>query len=460
MCGTPFRQKYVCTSVLSGKTKKFAPGSLSKPLITVSSSQPPGLLRTRLLELIRAASQRIYITASVSWKLTAPVRKILRALFEARQANPALDIQIFVDFHRAQRGRIGEAAGQTNRDFYRRLTEEYKTSIGIHGVPVKNREVFGVLHLKGFVFDDTVLYSGASINDVYLHQGDKYRYDRYHEIHSPALSNSFVSFLNTYLLKHPAVKQLNCDDEVVRRQLKGEVRRFRKNMRNAIYSFSQSSRAGDIALTPVSGIGSRGNKLNKMVRDLVRAAEQELFICTPYFNLPRAVAKDVNQLLKRGVKVTIVVGDKTSNDFYIPPHEKFSTIGGLPYLYEDSLRNFARKHQKDISAGLLNLMVWKDGNNSYHLKGLYVDDDLAMITGSNLNPRAWGLDLENGILVQDPERQLQSDLANERKLIVEKATRIDSYRQLQKVSDYPTEVQRLLGRIRKLKAHVLIRKII
>ena len=47
------------------------------------------------------------------------------------------------------------------------------------GVPINTREVFGVLHIKGFVFDDTVLYSGASINNVYLQQQDKYRYDRY-----------------------------------------------------------------------------------------------------------------------------------------------------------------------------------------------------------------------------------------------------------------------------------------
>jgi CDP-diacylglycerol--serine O-phosphatidyltransferase len=44
---------------------------------------------------------------------------------------------------------------------------------------VNTREALGVLHFKGFIIDDSVLYSGASLNDVYLHQLDKYRYDRY-----------------------------------------------------------------------------------------------------------------------------------------------------------------------------------------------------------------------------------------------------------------------------------------
>lgn len=42
----------------------------------------------------------------------------------------------------------------------------------IYGVPVKKERNLGVMHLKGFVFDNTVLYSGASINDVYMGYND------------------------------------------------------------------------------------------------------------------------------------------------------------------------------------------------------------------------------------------------------------------------------------------------
>ena len=54
--------------------------------------------------------------------------------------------------------------------------------VAIYGVPVQNRELFGVLHLKGFVIDDTVMYSGASLNDVYLARHGRYRLDRYHRV--------------------------------------------------------------------------------------------------------------------------------------------------------------------------------------------------------------------------------------------------------------------------------------
>ncbi|CAM3751662.1 CDP-diacylglycerol--serine O-phosphatidyltransferase [Parendozoicomonas haliclonae] len=415
--------------------------------------------KNRLLELIKSARKRIYLTA-LYLEADAAGEDILRALFEAKQNNPALDIKVFVDFHRAQRGRIGEEASLTNRDFYHRLTNEYEHKIEIYGVPVNRREIFGVLHLKGFVFDNTVLYSGASLNDVYLHQDERYRYDRYHEIKSPELSNSFVEFIDHYFCSHSAVQALDGESVPTRKELKQEFRRFRKSMRKANYRFTPVLKEHSVGLTPVCGMGSRGNALNSMIRDLVRSAENELFICTPYFNPPGVLARDIGQLLKRGVKITIVVGDKTANDFYIPPEESFSKIGGLPYLYESNLREFARKHQKAIDSGQLNLMLWKDSTNSYHLKGLYVDGKRAMITGSNLNPRAWGLDLENGILVQDEQGLLHDQLIAEQTEILCCTTKISNYQELEQLSDYPGEVQKLLNRIHRLKAHVLIKKII
>ena len=416
--------------------------------------------KVRLLELIRSASRRIYI-AALYLEADAAGEEVLRALFEAKQANPALDICVFVDFHRAQRGRIGEAAGQTNRDFYRRLRSEYTHPIKIYGVPVKGREVFGVLHIKGFVFDDTVLYSGASINDVYLHQSNRYRYDRYHEIENAELSQSFVDFFVRYFGHNPAVQPLDQTDIPHRKELKQVIRRFRKRMRQANYQFTPSQyNDRSIGLTPVCGIGARGNQLNGIIRDIVRSTERELFICTPYFNLPGVLARDIGALLRRGVKVTIVVGDKTANDFYIPPNESFSKIGALPYVYESNLRQFARKHQRMITAGQLNLMLWQDGDNSYHLKGLYADERRALITGSNLNPRAWGLDLENGILVRDDNQLLLKALTDECTEILRHTTRINHFQDLEETSDYPVEVQRLLSRIHRVKAHLFIKRII
>lgn len=109
-------------------------------------------------------------------------QEILNEIYRVKQEHPELDVKILVDWHRGQRNLLGAEKSATNADWYCEQRQTYQLPDEpnmFFGVPINTREVFGVLHIKGFVFDDTVLYSGASINNVYLQQQDKYRYDRY-----------------------------------------------------------------------------------------------------------------------------------------------------------------------------------------------------------------------------------------------------------------------------------------
>ena len=431
------------------------------PQIAVDSSdysiiETPAAFRRQLLSLINSAKKRIYMTA-LYLESDQAGEQVLRALLAAKQSNPALDINVFVDFHRANRGRIGEQATQTNRDFYCSLMSEYRYPIGIFGVPVKSRELFGVLHLKGFVFDDSVLYSGASLSNAYLHYQDNYRYDRYHWIRNAQLSDSFVDFMRRHF-DHKAVILL--DGQALPGRKHRGIRTLLRTLQQACYRFEPTVQSPPLGLTPLCGLGIRKNRFNSVVCDLLRAAEREVFLCTPYFNLSKPIARDINHLLKRGVHVTIVVGDKTANDFYIRPGQPFSTIGGLPYLYEAHLRSYLRQHEKHLKSGHLKVLLWKDGENSYHLKGLVVDQRWHLITGSNLNPRAWRLDFENGLLIDDRVGQLGSQLAQERQRILQHTTQLVSHCDLDALKDYPPEIQRLLTSLRRFKAHLLIKRVI
>ena len=114
----------------------------------------------------------------------------------------------------------------------------------------------------------------------------------------------------------------------------------------------------------------------------------KVVICTPYFNLPSALVRIISRLLRDGKQVEIIIGDKTANDFYIPPEEPFKIIGGLPYLYEINLRRFMQRLQRFSDSEQLTIRLWKDDDNTYHLKGMWVDNQWQLITGNNLNPRA------------------------------------------------------------------------
>lgn len=56
-------------------------------------------------------------------------RAILNALYEAKRQRPELDVRVLVDWHRAQRGRIGAAASNTNADWYCRTAQKIRVLI-------------------------------------------------------------------------------------------------------------------------------------------------------------------------------------------------------------------------------------------------------------------------------------------------------------------------------------------
>ena len=414
----------------------------------------PKQYKQQLLSLIANARSRIFITALYLQDDEAG-REVLHALYKAKEINPALEINIFVDFHRGQRGLIGEKESLGNRSLYLALAEQYEQKISIYGIGVKRKELFGVLHLKGMVFDDELFYTGASINDIYLHNGGRYRLDRYYQIQSSSLADSFCQYLSSTFIDSTLAPLLNAKELPNPVQQKRNIIELKSLLKKSSYqTFStctdkkSSVVANPISITPLIGYGRRKNNLNKTIRKLIKNTEQRLTLFTPYFNLPPVLAKDIVNSLKRGVNITLVVGDKTANDFYIVDEEAFSTIGIVPYIYEMLLKRFVKRYQNFIDKGLLNIHLWQHDDNSFHLKGIISDDRYHMLTGSNLNPRAWALDLENGILLDDPSRSLMPKVAPEIIDIMEHSRKINHFSELDSVNDYPMKPKKLLNKIR------------
>jgi len=426
----------------------------------ISCLSDPAAFRQTLLTLIAQAARRIVIV-TLYLQDDDGGREILAALYAAKARRPELDIAVFVDWHRAQRGLIGKHKSAGNAGMYREWAQRLGDGVPIYGVPVQSRELFGVLHLKGFVIDDAVLYSGASLNDVYLARHDRYRLDRYHLLRHAGLADAMAGFVANRLAGSGAVRQLNVAEVPSTRSLQPQIRRLRGQLQQARYEVIPAlPNADEVAVTPLLGFGRSGNQLDAVLLALLREARERVILLTPYFNLPRPVRLVLGQLLRRGCRIDIMVGDKVANDFYIPPEQPFKTIGLLPYLYENNLRRFARAHRAQIEAGRLRLHLWRDGDNSYHLKGLFVDDDVAVLTGHNLNPRAWSLDLENGLLLRDPAKRLHAQHEAEWAALRRHAVQLADYRALESPRQYPPEVRRLLRRLNRTQLARLVNRLL
>ena len=432
---------------------------ISQSVDDVEFFYAPAHFRETLLEKIASATRRICIVA-LYLEQDEGGRAILNALYEAKRQRPELDVRVLVDWHRAQRGRIGAAASNTNADWYcHTALENPGIDIPVYGVPVNTREALGVLHFKGFIIDDSVLYSGASLNDVYLHQLDKYRYDRYHLIRNPQMADIMFNWVDKNLVHGRGVHRLDDPHRPKSPEIKNEVRSFRQELRDAVYRFQGDASNEELSVTPLVGLG-KSSLLNKTIFHLMPCAEHKLTICTPYFNLPAVLVRNIIQLLRDGKKVEIIVGDKTANDFFIPEDQPFKIIGALPYLYEINLRRFLSRLQYYVNTDQLVVRLWKDEDNSYHLKGMWVDDEWMLLTGNNLNPRAWRLDLENAILIHDPQHALAAKRDRELELIRTHTTVVRHYRDLQSIADYPVKVRKLIRRLRRIRIDRLISRIL
>ncbi|MEH6464178.1 MAG: CDP-diacylglycerol--serine O-phosphatidyltransferase [Shewanella psychromarinicola] len=417
----------------------------------------PKDFKQAILTKIASATSSIYIAALYVEDDEAG-REVLHALLAAKDQNPQLEIKVLVDYHRARRGLIGQKGDSGNNVLYRQLMAEATHPFDIVGVPVKSREFMGVLHLKGFIIDDTVIYSGASINNIYFQQQEKYRFDRYHVIDSPELARSMRDMIQNDIVSDPAVSILSQAGDNDDSPEKNDIKSFKYRLSQVRYQYTSTTVGNRV--TPLVGLGRRNNVLNDTIIKLVDSSTQELFICTPYFNPPTILTRALARHLREGKKIDIVVGDKTANDFYIPPDQDFTTIGALPYMYEQSLRKFAKNQQWAIDNGQLNIHLWKDGINSFHLKGISADNRKHLITGSNLNPRAWALDLENALLLHDDSGCWKESFIKEQQYILLHTERLYHYSQIDTLQKYPKPVKKIMNRIRRLKADFLLRRIL
>ncbi|MFP5424679.1 MAG: CDP-diacylglycerol--serine O-phosphatidyltransferase [Gammaproteobacteria bacterium] len=413
--------------------------------------------RSCLLERIANATRRIVIVALYLQEDEAG-QEILDALYQAKAARPSLHIVIVVDWFRARRGLLGAGRQPGNAAWYQAQREHHGLDVIIHGVPVQTRELFGVLHLKGSIIDDCVIYTGASLNNVYLHRFERYRLDRYHLFDCPALADAMVELVRD-VLASTATPRLDLPAAPSTRSLRGDIRRLRTRLRRMAYPLPDSPAIDGLRVIPLLGIG-RGNPLNHAICSLLAAARAQIIISTPYFNPPRVVMSEIDRALARGIGVEIIVGHRTANDFYVEPGKPFSASGVLPYLYEDNLRAFARRRQAAIDSGQLVLRIWNDPGHTFHAKGLWIDQRYSLLTGNNLNPRGFNLDLENGLLIDDPRGQWLIPREAELQGIRRHAPVLRSASELGEPGEHPQQVRKFLKRLRLSRLEPLIKRVL
>ncbi len=97
--------------MLINKTKRAEQNLNNLPFLALQAEQIEFLgssaeFKTQIIELIRNAKKRIYVTA-LYWQKDEAGQEILDEIYRVKQENPHLDVKILIDWHRAQRNLLG-----------------------------------------------------------------------------------------------------------------------------------------------------------------------------------------------------------------------------------------------------------------------------------------------------------------------------------------------------------------
>uniref|UniRef100_A0A914HNJ4 CDP-diacylglycerol--glycerol-3-phosphate 3-phosphatidyltransferase n=1 Tax=Globodera rostochiensis TaxID=31243 RepID=A0A914HNJ4_GLORO len=330
-----------------------------------------------------------------------------------------LSVSILLDFFRATRG--ATTAGTSSTTMLAPLTANENVEVRLFHTPKlrgilksvlseRVNEVVGLQHMKFFVFDDTVLITGANLSDQYFVN----RQDRYLLIeHCPVLADFFVDLFHvvgahSFRLRpdghvdefpggptspvHPETGSL----PHIQRQINDAVCKLFTKFKARVAEATAAGCSPSSACAIVDDNGKQYNNNNKeeegtFVVPFLQMGlfnvnqEVELFsklfsddggggnnmaltLMTAYFNLSDTYADLI--LHKCRFPVNIVFASPKANGFLGAD----GLSGHIPSLYEHCALAFVRRTLQANQADRLAFAEWVRPGWTFHAKGLWVEE--------------------------------------------------------------------------------------
>jgi cardiolipin synthase len=166
-------------------------------------------------------------------------------------------------------------------------------------------------------------------------------------------------------------------------------------------------------------IATEANQLEKQFIELIRMAEKEIIIGTPYFIPSREILDELLAALKRGVRLLVVVP-------YYADH---------PLVQEASYRFFRRLLREGA-------VVYQYKNGFYHAKTFVVDDKVCDVGTANFDKRSLYLNKEINCYIYDSvfitrlKAVLEKDIQDSERLSLETLEKPNLLRTVKEAAAY------------------------
>ncbi|XP_062567116.1 CDP-diacylglycerol--glycerol-3-phosphate 3-phosphatidyltransferase, mitochondrial-like isoform X1 [Saccostrea cucullata] len=350
--------------------------------------------------------------------------------------NRDFEVHILLDYNRGSRG--GE---ESSRTMLTPLLERYNGTVQVYlyhtpdlsgylkkYLPPKVDETVGVQHMKVYLFDDSLVMSGANLSDNYFTN----RQDRYVLFNDcPELCDFFsglVKTVSTFSLSLEADNSTQLHPGWEIHPFEGNTKDFKKaagktvtEYVNSVTNQQEDKKAKkktkyDTYVYPLVQMALFGIRTEEsFVKQLLRTASDgvKISLATGYFNLTKHYQNII--VLESLAKFDLLIASPQVNGFY----GARGVMGNIPDAYTYIASSFYHLVLYHSMQHRIRLYEYYRDQWTYHVKGLwyYLPNQtlpfLCMMGSSNFGHRSVYRDLECQIALVTQNKQLQLDLHKE-----------------------------------------------
>ncbi|XP_059611095.1 CDP-diacylglycerol--glycerol-3-phosphate 3-phosphatidyltransferase, mitochondrial [Phlebotomus argentipes] len=378
-----------------------------------------------------ASAKRRIILASLYLGIGQLETKLISVLRENLRENKKLEVDFLLDFTRGTRGKV------SSRTTIMPLIEESdNVSLSLYHTPALRgitkklapprwNELLGLQHMKVYLFDNSVIISGANLSTDYFTN----RQDRYIMIENKSLADFYaglVGKVQEFSVQVSKDAQLQLNPSWIHWPYEGSQNDFVQEARNRIFSyFSEvverqknsvdSESDADTWIFPVIEMGQLGIHHDSVVTKAIFQNSQcgsRIRMATGYFNLTQEY---MNSITDCQAECAILMAHPNANGF----KGAKGPAGGIPDAYTLIARQFHEKLTRAQQDHRVSLFEYQLPGWTYHAKGLwyYLPDSslpaMTLIGSSNFGERSVNRDLETQVCIVTENVELQKRLEDE-----------------------------------------------
>ncbi|KAF2348209.1 Phospholipase D-like domain [Trinorchestia longiramus] len=332
-------------------------------------------------------------------------------------------------------------------------------------LPQRWNEIIALQHMKLYIFDDSLLISGANLSaDYFTNRQDRYFLisgvpelsDFFHAVvrtvsrHSLLLLKDGSTALHPYAPRHPVQDSYQSYCSAVEADVRAvwDAAVHQSALRHSASSAAQGldSASSNEHLTPDTvvfpSLQMRSFNINydaRMTERLLQSAgpDSVVHLASGYFNLTRAYMKCLLQAA--AARFSVLCAHPKANGFL----GAAGVAGAIPAAYTLLAKQFLGRVQQLGQQSRVQLYEYQRNNWTFHAKGLWYSEHsysdlishgtsedqclpcLTLIGSPNFGWRSVHRDLESQIVVVTSSPLLQQRLARERDLLYQRASLVD-----------------------------------